>query len=126
MDPEPRWEFGPLAQANFGISWAGYFTLVNLGETEWISIITVLILQSLWQIAMGFIPGTVTVGWTVNYMFGKDGFNYPRYVYGIIGLMMAFIIDLIDWPHTRPLGGYAKDPCGRYLDLSDEAYADCI
>ena len=40
---------------------------------------------------------------------------------------MAFFVDLIHWPHTRPLDGYAKDPCGRVnLDLSDEDYKNCI
>ena len=125
MDPNPMWEFGPYAQACLGVGWGLYWTFVALDVWEWLSIILVLVLQSGWHVMTGFIAVDNTPGWTVGYLFGSNGFNYPRYIYGVGGVVLAFLIDLMHWPHTRPLSGYAKDPCGD-LDLDDESYKNCV
>ena len=125
MDPVQDWTFGPLAQANFGIGWGLYWTFVALDVWEWLSATLVVLLETAWHITMGFVPGSATPGWTIPYILGSDGFNYPRFIWAIGGMIMALIIDLIHWPHTRPLGGYDKNPCGK-IELEGEDFEDCI
>ena len=125
MDPTPMWEFGPYAQACLGIGWGLYWTFVALDIWEWLSILIVLLIQTGWHVMTGFIAVDVTPGWTIGYLFGSNGFNYPRYIYAIGGMIMALLVDLMHWPHTRPLSGYEKNPCGK-IELEGENFEDCI
>ena len=104
-------------QAYFGTGWGLYFTWTTFQVHEWISVIIVVLLETSWQIVHGMVPDTT------NAYLGGKGFSYIRLVYGIGGMTLALLFDLMIPPHIRPFG--ADDPCEDYEEDSDD-WKECI
>ena len=61
---------------------------------------------------------------TVEAYLGGQGFDYIHLVYATGGLTFAFLVDLMQAPLVRPLGGYELDPCAKW-DGNGEDYNEC-
>ena len=112
---------------NFGVAWGLYFMWVHLRVYEWLSIILVLLIETGWQLVQAYIiaPSPVLgTERTAEAYIGGEGFNYATYIWAIGGMFLGFLVDLMQPPAVRPLGGYDVDPCAKW-DKNDDDYNEC-
>ena len=111
----------PVNQANFGVAWGLYFTFVHLRVHEWIAIIVVALLEFGWQMVQAYIYAPVPFAYdgTAEAYIGGYGFNYANMIWATGGWFLAFLVDLMQKPSIRPLGGYEIDPCAKWEDDAD-------
>ena len=111
----------PANQANFGVAWGLYFTFVHLRVHEWIAIIVVALIELGWQLVQAYILAPVPFAYdgTAEAYLGGAGFNYANMIWATGGWFLAFLIDLMQKPHVRPLGGYDIDACAKWKDDQD-------
>ena len=111
---------------NFGVAWGLYFMWVHLRVHEWLAIILVLLIETGWQLMQAYIIAPVPFAYdgTAEAYLGGAGFNYATYIWAIGGMFLAFLIDLMQPPAVRPLGGYDVDPCVKWDD-NDDDYNEC-
>ena len=107
--------------ANFGVAWGLYFTWVHLRVHEWVAIIIMILLELGWQLVQAYIiaPIPYTKDGTAEAYIGGYGFNYANMIWATGGWFLAFLVDLMQKPHWRPLGGYDVDPCLKWEDDQD-------
>ena len=112
--------------AYFGISWGLYFSFVHVGAWEWLAIILVLVIETGWQLIQAYVISPVPYSYdgTIEAFIGGAGFNFIQMIYATGGLIGAFLVDLMQAPLVRPLGGYEIDPCAKW-DYNDEDYNEC-
>ena len=111
---------------NFGVAWGLYFMWVHLRVHEWLAIILVLLIETGWQLVQAYIIAPVPFAYdgTAEAYIGGAGFNYATYIWAIGGMTLGFLIDLMQPPAVRPLGGYDVDPCAKWDD-NDDDYNEC-
>ena len=114
--------------ANFGVAWGLYFMWVHLRLYEWLAVLLVLLIETGWQITQAMVTcaaNPCVEGDGAAYYIGGWGFNYANYIYAIGGMTLAFLIDLMQPPHIRPIGGYPPMPCEQFHeeDQISECYA---
>ena len=111
---------------NFGIGWGLYFMWVHLRVHEWLAIILVLLIETGWQLIQAYIIAPIPFAFdgTAEAYLGGYGFNYATYIWAIGGMFLAFLVDLMQPPAVRPLGGYDVDPCVKW-DGNDDDYNEC-
>ena len=111
---------------NFGVAWGLYFTFVHLRVHEWVAIIVVLLLELGWQLVQAYVdaPSPFSYDGSVGAYLGGSGFNYANAVWAVGGMTLAFLIDLMQPPVVRPLGGYDVDPCAQW-EKNDDDYNEC-
>ena len=98
----------PNNVANFGAGFGLYMMFVHFYAAEWLSIVLVILLQFMWQCKNALVPYTrygdtssvlqavSTIKEDPRY-FGGFGFSYHQEIYGAVGVLMGFLLDLI-WP----------------------------
>ena len=111
---------------NFGVAWGLYFTFVHLRVHEWVAIIVVLLLELGWQLVQAYVYAPVPFAYdgSAGAYIGGAGFNYANAVWAVGGMTLAFLIDLMQPPVVRPLGGYDVDPCAQW-EKNDDDYNEC-
>ena len=111
---------------NFGVAWGLYFMWVHLRVHEWLAIILVLLIETGWQLVQAYIIAPVPFAYdgTAEAYIGGAGFNYATYIWAIGGMFLGFLVDLMQPPAVRPLGGYDVDPCAKWDD-NDDDYNEC-
>ena len=120
MAPTVEWMPYTAQLNNFGIAWGMYWMWVHLRVHEWIAIILVVFIEVGWQMVQAFVP---TAADGIGLYLGGDGFNYANLIYATGGMTLAFLIDLMQPPSVRPLGGYKK--CEK-LEPGTPDYEKCL
>ena len=86
--------------ANFGVGFGLYFMMVHFYAPEWVAIIVTLILGFIWEVKNALVPyvkvDTTTFVTETRWM-GGFGFSYKRELYGLGGVFLAFLLDVM-WP----------------------------
>ena len=62
---------------------------------------------------------------TAEAYLGGYGFNYANMIWATGGWFLAFLVDLMQKPSIRPLGGYYVDPCAKWSG-DDDYYDWCV
>ena len=111
---------------NFGVAWGLYFTFVHLRVHEWVAIIVALLLELGWQLVQAYVAAPVPFDFdgSAGAYIGGTGFNYANAIWAVGGMTLAFLIDLMQPPVVRPLGGYDVDPCAQW-EKNDDDYNEC-
>ena len=91
----------PQNMANFGSGFGLYFMMVHFYAAEWLAIVLVILIQFMWQVKSALVPyyrGTASdpLNTDARY-FGGWGFSYHQELYGLGGILIAFLLDVI-WP----------------------------
>ena len=81
--------------ANAGIGLGLYFTFVHFRVPEWGAILLTLILNTMWQVKNGLVPGITKTGG--NRYFGAWGYSFIGQIYCVGGVLIAFLVDVM-WP----------------------------
>ena len=90
----------PLNIAALGTQFGLYFMMVHFYAPEWVAIIVTLILGFMWEVKNALVPyvkvDTTTFVTETRWM-GGFGFSYKRELYGLGGVFLAFLLDVM-WP----------------------------
>ena len=83
---------------NLIVQFGLYFMFVHFHVWEWLSIILVVIFGAIWQLKNALIPyvNVKATGYDRRY-FGGAGYSLTNELYGAIGILLAFLLDLM-WP----------------------------
>ena len=90
----------PLNIAALGTQFGLYFMMVHFYAPEWVSIVVVTILGFIWEVKNALIPilnVDVATGVYEQRWLGGPGFAWKHEVYGVFGIFLAFLLDVM-WP----------------------------
>ena len=86
--------------AALGTQFGLYFMMVHFYAPEWVAIVVTLILGFIWEVKNALVPyvniDTTTLVTSKRWM-GGFGFSYKRELYGLGGVFLAFLLDVM-WP----------------------------
>ena len=83
-----------------GTQFGLYFMMVHFYAPEWVSIVVVTILGFIWEVKNALIPilnVDVATGVYEQRWLGGPGFAWKHEVYGVFGIFLAFLLDVM-WP----------------------------
>ena len=93
----------PANIAALGTQFGLYFMMVHFYAPEWVAIVVTLILGFIWEVKNAMVPyvnikytSGVVSGYEKRWM-GGFGFSYKRELYGLGGVFLAFLLDVM-WP----------------------------
>ena len=90
----------PMNIAALGTQFGLYFMMVHFYAPEWVAIVVTLILGFIWEVKNALVPyvniDTTTLVTSKRWM-GGFGFSYKRELYGLGGVFLAFLLDVM-WP----------------------------
>ena len=90
----------PLNIAALGTQFGLYFMMVHFYAPEWVAIVVTIILGFIWEVKNALVPYVkvdLTAGTSETRWLGGFGYSYKRELYGLGGIFLAFLLDVM-WP----------------------------